>query len=70
MSSSPRYYNYDKTWKRYRVTRTINGKRISYGTYATEKEAQEVVCELNKIGWDKKELPLILGRLGIESKIK
>lgn len=68
--SNPKYYSYEKLWKRYRISKKINGKQISYGTYSTEKEAQQVVKELIKKDWDKKELPLILERLGIKSKIK
>lgn len=68
--SNPKYYNYDKVWGRYRIVKTINRKRVSFGTYETEKEAQKVVSELIKKNWDKKELPLILKRLKIKSKIK
>ena len=40
--SNPKYYNYDKVWGRYRIVKTINRKRVSFGTYETEKEAQKV----------------------------
>ena len=63
-------YNYDRIWKRYRVAKTIKGKKISYGTYSTEEEAQKVVSELRKEDWTKHKLPGILKELGIKSKIK
>ena len=65
-----KYYHYDKIWKRYRVMRRINGKRVSYGTYATEKEAEKVVQKLTEANWDRTKLPYILEDLGIKSKIK
>jgi len=67
---STKNYYYDRIWKRYRVAKTIKGKKISYGTYATEKEAQKVVSELKKVDWNKRKLPEILEKLGIKSKIK
>ena len=67
---STKNYYYDRIWKRYRVAKTIKGKTISYGTYATEKEAQKVVSELKKVDWNKRKLPEILEKLGIKSKIK
>lgn len=66
----PKYYHYDKLWKRYRVIKNIDKKNISYGTYATEKEAQKVVSYLIECNWDKTQLPGILKKLGITSKIK
>lgn len=63
----PKYYNYDKILKRYRVSRTINRKRISYGTYKTEKEAQLVVQELEKHDWDREKLYSIRESLGIQN---
>ena len=63
-----KYYSYDKIWKRYRVARTIKGKRLSYGTYATEEEAQQVVAELKKVDWDRTQLQNIRDRLGIKSQ--
>ena len=68
--SNPKNYNYDRIWKRYRVTKTFEGKKISYGTYATEEEAQKVVSELRKTDWNKKQLPLILEKLGLKPKNK
>jgi len=62
-----KYYSYDKIWKRYRVARTIKGKKISYGTYATEEEAQLVVAELEKANWNRDCLQEIRDRLGIQS---
>ena len=59
-------YYYDKLWKRYRVTKTVNGKKTSYGTYATEEEAEAVVRELKKCSWDKKQLLRIKNELGIK----
>lgn len=70
MKSDPKYYNYDKIWGRYRISKNIKGKRVSFGTYATEKEAKVVVSELIEKNWDRNELPSILRRLGIKSKIK
>lgn len=63
---NPKYYNYDKIWKRYRISKTINKKRVSYGTYETEEEAQMVVAELKKVDWDKSQLTDIKKRLGIK----
>lgn len=65
-----KYYSYDKIWKRYRVARRINGKRYSYGTYATEEEAQAVVEELKKVDWDRAQLQEIRDRLCIQSTRK
>lgn len=63
----PKYYSYDNIWKRYRVAKTINGKRLSFGTYATEEEAQLVVEELKKHDWDREKLQSIRESLGIPS---
>lgn len=62
-----KYYTYDKIWKRYRVAKTFHGKKISYGTYTTEEEAQLVVEELKKVDWDRNQLPRIRDHLGIQS---
>lgn len=51
-----KHYYYDKIWKRYRITKRINGKRINYGSYPSEKEAQSIVNELIKNDWDKSKL--------------
>ena len=40
---------------------------MSYGTYATEEEAQLVVEELKKVDWDRNQLPNIRDKLGIKS---
>lgn len=66
----PKYYHYVKMWGRYRIQRTVHGKKVSFGTYATEEDASKVVSELIKADWDKKQLPQILYKLNIESKIK
>ena len=63
----PKYYHYDKIWKRYRVKKSINGKRVSFGTYATEEEAQAIVEELKKHDWDREKLMSIRESLGIQS---
>lgn len=63
-----KYYSYDNIWKRYRISRRINGKRISYGTYATEEEAAAVVSELEKVDWDRTQLQNIRDKLGIKSQ--
>ncbi len=60
-------YYYDRIWKRYRVTKTVKGRKMSYGTYATEEEAQLVVEELKKVDWDRNQLPNIRDKLGIKS---
>ena len=31
-------YYYDRIWKRYCVAKTVKGRKMSYGTYATEEE--------------------------------
>ncbi|WP_405285915.1 hypothetical protein [Methanobrevibacter sp.] len=64
----PKYYSYDKIWNRYRIARKINGKRVSYGTYASEEEAQQVVLELEKVDWDRTQLQSIRDNLGIKSQ--
>ena len=60
-------YYYDRIWKRYRVTKTVKGRKMSYGTYATEEEAQLVVEELKKVDWGRNQLPNIRDKLGIKS---
>lgn len=60
-------YYYDRIWKRYRVAKTVKGRKMSYGTYATEEEAQLVVEELKKVDWDHNQLPNIRDKLGIKS---
>ncbi|WP_406534546.1 hypothetical protein [Methanobrevibacter sp.] len=60
-------YYYDRIWKRYRVAKTVKGRKMSYGTYATEEEAQLVVEELKKVDWDRNQLPNIRDKLGIKS---
>lgn len=57
-------------WNNYRILKTTNKKRISYGTYKTEKEAAQVVEKLIECNWDKTQLPQILKELNIKSKIK
>lgn len=64
----PKYYSYDKIWGRYRISKRINGKRVSYGTYASEEEAQQVVAELDKVDWDRTQLQSIRDKLGIISQ--
>ena len=66
----PKYYTHDKMWNNYRILKTTNRKRISYGTYKTEKEAAQVVEKLKECNWDKTQLPQILKELNIKSKIK
>ena len=60
-------YYYDRIWKRYCVAKTVKGRKMSYGTYATEEEAQLVVEELKKVDWDRNQLPNIRDKLGIKS---
>ena len=38
------------------VKKLVNKKMTYYGTYDTEEIAQEIVCRLKEIDWDKKEL--------------
>ena len=48
----PKYYRYDKAWKKYVVARSLKGKHRYYGAYDTEKEAKDRVEYLKKHNWD------------------
>ena len=49
----------------YGVSKMINGKHITYGTYSTKEEAELVRDELIKVEWDMDQLPMILKQLNI-----
>lgn len=52
----------------YSINKTINGKSYYYGSYRDKKEAELIVEELKKCGWDINQLPRILTELNITSK--
>lgn len=52
-----KYYTYDKYSDKWFIQKCINGKQISYGRYATEEEAADMVELLKKAEWDIKQLP-------------
>lgn len=63
-----KYVYFDKFWKRYRIRRRINGKTVDFGTYEKLEDAENVILELEKCDWDKKQLMTIKESLGIPIK--
>ena len=49
---NPRFYIHDKTRRKYKVERVIAGKRVFFGYFETEEEAQERVEELKANSWN------------------
>lgn len=63
------YHHITRTKSRtYSINKTINGKSYHYGSYRDKKEAELIVEELKKCGWDINQLPRILTELNITSK--
>lgn len=60
-----KYANYDKLWGRYAIRKTINGKRMTFGTYASMDEACRVIEKLIECDWDKSKLDEIKKELNI-----
>lgn len=54
--------------KAYSINKTRDGENCYFGTYKDKKEAEAIVGELKKCGWDINQLPSILERLNIQSK--
>lgn len=65
----PKYYTYDRRTRKYRVSKRyyVDGKYhiTHYGGYRKETDAQKIVEELKKVGWDKSKLNEIKQRLNI-----
>lgn len=49
---NPRFYIHDKTRRMYKVERVINGKRVFFGYFKTEEEAQARVKQLKENNWE------------------
>lgn len=58
---------YRKTSQGFIITKRIDGKNFSYGTYDDEELTQKIIQELKKVNWNKKYLPYIQHRLAEES---
>ncbi len=62
----PEWMNIRTTkYNTYRVSKTINRKKIEYGTYKSYEDALHVRNELIKNNWDKTLLPEICKKLNI-----
>ena len=59
-------YTYDKSTNKYIVYKTINKKYTTFAKVSSEKEAQEIVCELNKVNWNPEELPSDIKKMLIQ----
>lgn len=48
-----KYYSYNKRSGKYQITKTINGKLISFGYYETEAQAKHAVDLLKQNNWNR-----------------
>lgn len=50
-------YYFRKDINKYIITKKINGENKYFGAYQTEKEAEQMIIELNKVNWIIEDLP-------------
>lgn len=52
----PPVKNYSRSGGRFYVSKNINGERISFGGYSSERIAKQIVSKLKECNWDKTQL--------------